>query len=276
MTDLEKELNATVTRRWDITPVLAIFRVESDGDLFDFTAGQYCVLGLPPTFPRIPEAEPEEPRDPKKKERLIRRAYSIASSSRQREYLEFYVALVTSGALTPRLWALEPGDRIWVGPKATGLFTLDQVPEEAPLYLLATGTGLAPYMSMLGAELADPECTRPVVIAHGARYSSDLGYRAELEVYGRKNESFTYIPSITRPAEDPDWCGETGYVQAQVADGRLERLSGVPLDPTGTHVFLCGHPSMIEAATEILVVRGFTEWSKRENPEGTIHTEKYW
>ena len=273
---LVDQLNATVTRRWDLTPSLALFRVEADGDLFEFTAGQYCVLGLPPSFPRVEEAEPEEPRDPTKKERMIRRAYSIASSSRQREFLEFYITIVTSGALTPRIWALEAGQRIWVGPKATGLFTLDQVPADAPLYLLSTGTGLAPYMSMLGAELADPDATRPVVIAHGARYSADLGYRAELEVFGRKNDHFTYVPSITRPSEDPDWEGEVGYIQQQLEDGRLERLSGVPLDPEKAHVFLCGNPSMIEAATEFLIARGFTEWSKRDNPDGTIHTEKYW
>jgi len=273
---LVEQLNATVTRRWDITPTLAIFRVETDGELFDFTAGQYCVLGLPPSFPRIAEADPEDPPDPEKKPKLIRRAYSIASSSKQREHLEFYVALVTSGALTPRMWALQVGDRIWVGPKATGLFTLDQVPAEAPLYLLSTGTGLAPYMSMLGAELADLTVTRSVVVAHGARYSSDLGYRAELEVFARKKESFSYIPSITRPGEDPEWDGEVGYVQAQIEDGRLEKLSGVPLDPQAVHIFLCGNPAMVEAATELLLERGFTEWSKRENPEGTIHTEKYW
>ena len=117
---------------------------------------------------------------------------------------------------------------------------------------------------------------RRIVVAHGARHSWDLGYRAELEVLSRKHEHLTYIPSITRPLEEETWGGETGYIQEQLDDGRLERLSGVPLDPRSAHVFLCGNPAMIETVTERLLERGFSEWSKRKRPDGTIHTEKYW
>ncbi|OHB77255.1 MAG: hypothetical protein A2Z34_09960 [Planctomycetes bacterium RBG_16_59_8] len=270
-----KELNAIITRRWDVAPGLAIFRVETDDDLFEFTAGQFCVLGLPPSAPRVPNAEPETPKEDDRMRRMIRRAYSIASSSRAREYLEFYVTLVASGEFTPRLFALREGDRIWVGPKATGLFTLEGVPREKAVYLLSTGTGLAPYMSMLRAEFAHQGSKRGVVIANGARYSWDLGYRAELEAIARVNPLFTYIPSITRPQGDTTWAGVLGYIQDQIVDGRLERASGVPLVPAQAHVFLCGNPAMIETVTTLLKERGFAEWSKR-TPEGQIHTEKYW
>jgi ferredoxin--NADP+ reductase len=273
------QLNATVTARQDISPGLFILRVESDGDLFEFVPGQYCVLGLPPQAPRCEGADEEPPpkdeKEAKKRAKMIRRAYSIASSSKVGEYLEFYVTLVQSGGLTPRLYALKPGDRIWLGPKATGLFTMQEVPDTADLFLLATGTGLAPYVSMIRTDLLDRDKARRIVIAHGARYSWDLGYRAELEGLAHRHENLIYVPSITRPGDDPSWQGETGYLQDQLADGRLEELSEVALSPATCHVFLCGNPAMIEAATEFLVKRDFKEWTRQE-PEGQIHLEKYW
>lgn len=269
------QLNATVTRRADISPNLMILRVEADGELFDFEPGQYCVLGLPPEARRIETGREDPPIAEKKRTQMIRRAYSIASSSRLKEYLEFYVSLVHSGGLTPRLFALGEGDRIWLSPKATGLFTLNQVPAYADLFLLATGTGLAPYVSMIRTDLLDPTHRRRIVIAHGARHSFELGYRAELETLARRFDNLIYIPSISRPDEEESWSGETGYLQHQLAEGRLEELAEVALSPASSHVFLCGNPDMIDAAVAILARRGFSEWS-RKNPEGQVHMEKYW
>lgn len=271
-TFLRDQLNATLTRRWDIAPGLAIFRVEPHGELPPFLAGQYYALGLPSSCPRVLGSDLEPPRE---KETMVRRAYSIASSSKQHEYLEFYITLVQSGELTPRLFGLQPGDRLWLSPRAKGMFTLQQVPHDRDLFLISTGTGLAPYISMLRGELADREGGRRIVIAHGARHSWDLGYRAELEVQTRRRTRLSYIPSITRPSEDPSWKGETGYLQQQVQDGRLESLSGVPLDAARAHVFLCGNPAMITALMDLLGARGFSECS-RKDPKGQIHTEKYW
>jgi len=273
--NLWDKLNATVTARSDVAPGLCVIRVAADGDLFPFIAGQYCVLGLPPDAGRVKTAEDEEPFDEKKRKKMIRRAYSIASSSKENEYLDFYVALVNSGEFTPRLWALDVGDRIWLGPKATGLFTLKDVPAEAHLFLLATGTGLAPYVSMLRSDILEADSTRKIIVAHGARYSWDLGYRKELEGIAMANDRFVYIPSITRPEKDDSWNGVTGYLQDQLSGGKMEELSGVPLDPANVHVFLCGNPAMIEVATEFLTKRGFSEWT-RKSPEGQVHLEKYW
>ena len=121
-------------------------------------------------MPRCPTADPELPQDAN---RMIRRAYSIASSSLARNYLEFYVALVRSGELTPRLFSLRVGDPIWLGRKITGMFTLDQVPADQNVVLVATGTGLAPYMSMIRTELTT-SCRRRFAIIHGARHSGKL------------------------------------------------------------------------------------------------------
>ena len=136
------------------------------------------VIGLPGSAPRCALSEPEEPpADPNK---LIRRAYSIASSSLSREYMDFYVALVTTGALTPRLFDLKIGDRIWLGPKITGMFTFDQVPADANVVMIATGTGLAPYMSMLsthlmcgGAAASRRAARRPALVGPGLPVATD-------------------------------------------------------------------------------------------------------
>ena len=179
----KKELNAVLQRRVEVAPGLMVIRVVPDGwELPEFTPGQFAVLGLPPEAPRCELADPDE--EEHKPGKLIRRAYSIASSSVAREYLELYITMVRSGALTPRLFALETGDRLWLGPKITGRFTLDEVPGDANLVLIATGTGLAPYMSMLRTML--PECgERRIAVLLGARHSWDLGYQAELVTMDR-------------------------------------------------------------------------------------------
>jgi ferredoxin--NADP+ reductase len=263
--------NAVLAGREEINAQLLIMRVQPDEASFDFKPGQFGVLGLLGREPRVPEADDEEPHA--KPDQMIRRAYSIASSSVEKRYIEFYVTLITSGQLTPRLFALPYGGRLFLGPKASGMFTLDRILPGRAVLLIATGTGLAPYMSMLRTLLVT-DSARPFVVLHGARYSWDLGYRGELESLARLRPNFTYIPSITRPDEDPHFRGHTGRIQALLGKGIVETLSGVPLDPALLDVFLCGNPEMIQTVKEILVPLGFT--SDRGKERGTIHVEEYW
>lgn len=263
--------NAVLTGREEINAQLLIMRVQPDNASFDFKPGQFGVLGLLGREARVPEADDEEPlAEPGK---MIRRAYSIASSSVEKRYVEFYVTLITSGQLTPRLFALPYGARLFLGPKASGMFTLDRIPPGRAVLLIATGTGLAPYMSMLRTLLVN-DTARPFVVLHGARYSWDLGYRGELESLARLRPNLTYIPSITRPDEDPHFRGHTGRIQTLLDKGIVELLSGVPLDPALLDVFLCGNPDMITTVKEILAPRGFTPDHGKER--GTIHVEEYW
>lgn len=267
------KLNAVLALKQEVAPGLAIFRVVPEGwELPDFEPGQFAVLGLPAESPRVAGADPEEP--PPKPGTLIRRSYSIASSSRQKEYLEFYLALVRSGALTPRLFALEPGNKLYLGPKFSGLFTLKEVPPDANLVMVATGTGLAPYMSMLRTHLAEGGLRRTAVI-HGARHASDLGYRHELEALERQFPHLVYIPVISRPQEELHrWTGETGYVQDVWRRGVVAQKWGFAPSPEHTHVLLCGNPAMIEDMTALLTAEGFRQHSRTQ--PGQIHTEKYW
>ncbi len=263
--------NATVIGREEIHADLIILRVRPDAALFDFKPGQFAVLGLPGSAPRIPEATAEEPAA--EPDKLIRRAYSIASSSIERRYIEFYLTLITSGQLTPRLFALKYGSRVFLGPKASGMFTLDRVAPGKNVVLIATGTGLAPYVSMLRTLLMT-ETQRKFVVLHGARYSWDLGYRGELESLARLRPNFTYIPSITRGDQDPHFHGRTGRIQNVLEQGAIEKDAGVELDPAKTDVFLCGNPEMVKVVKELLAVKGFTAGDAK-NP-GTIHVEEYW
>ncbi|MBN2328888.1 MAG: ferredoxin--NADP reductase [Candidatus Omnitrophica bacterium] len=269
------EYNAALSQRIEIAPGLAIFRVVPDGDLFDFEPGQYSVLGLRCKALRIIDSDPDPDNskcgeDP---ERLIRRAYSIASSSLEREFIEFYITLVRSGELTPRLFNLTIGDRLYLGPRATGLFTLNQVPSHKHILLVSTGTGLAPYISMVRSQL-DCNQGRHFVVLNGARYSWDLGYRDELNFLSRLCRNFSYFPIISRPDRDPTWNGLEGRVQTLLASGVVEEKTGLSLTPENFDVFLCGNPAMIEDVIQMVEARGFVK-DERKNP-GTIHVEEYW
>ena len=268
-----KELNAVVQQRYEVAPGLLVLRVVPDGwDLPDFEPGQFAVLGLPPDAVRCAGSDTEE--TPPKPDRLIRRAYSIASSSVAREYLELYITLVRSGGLTPRLFALQQGDRVWLGPKITGNFTLDQAPQDDHLVLVATGTGLAPYMSMLRT-MSPGAGDRKVAVLLGARHSWDLGYQSELLTMDRQSPAFSYHSIISRPAEEPvPWSGPAGYVQDLWRERVLEGEWGFKPAPDTSSVFLCGNPAMIDDMLVILAKEGFREHSR--NQPGEIFVERYW
>ncbi len=268
-----RELNAVLAHRIELAPGLAIFRIAPAGwPLPEFRPGQFAVLGLPGRAPRTPLSDPEEP--PADPDRIILRAYSIASSSLAREHIEVFANLVRSGELTPRLFALAPGGRLWLGPKFTGLFTLREVPRDKHVVLVATGTGLAPYMSMLRTEL---ECGGPRLFAvlHGARHSWDLGYSAELFTMQRLCPNLAYLPAVSRPEAEPaPWGGARGRVQELWRGGALERAWGFRPTPLDTHVFLCGNPAMIESMLDILRAEGFAVHDSRT--PGQIHVERWW
>jgi len=268
-----RKLNAIVTLKTEHAPGLMTIRIVPDGwELPGFTPGQFTVLGLPGAAPRCEEADPD--RESVDAEKMIVRAYSIASSSVAKEHLEFYVSLVRSGELTPRLFNLEIGDRLWLSPKFSGYFTLQEVPAEANVVLIATGTGLAPYMSMIRSVLT-PQTPRRFAVIHGAYHSWDLGYHTELVTLQRISPVFSYFPVISEPAEEPaPWTGRTGFVQAVWEEGVIEKAWGLRPAPAHTHVFLCGHPLMIESMEQVLQGEGFTEHTRRT--PGQIHLERYW
>lgn len=270
---MSQELNAVVSQRIEVASGLIILRVKPDGwDLPPWKSGQFGILGLPVSAGRIPLSDPEEVE--LKPDKLIKRAYSISSASVERDYLEFFITLVHSGALTPRLFNLVPGDRLFLGPRISGQFTLDRIPEGQNLVFIGTGTGLAPFMSMLRGELdCHPQLQTAVLL--GARHSWDLGYRGELIAMQRYCPTFHYLPVVSRPDEEiVPWSGQVGYVQDLWRSEAFSQTWGGRPHPQNTHIMLCGNPGMIEGMLETLGREGFEEHTKK-NP-GQIHVEKYW
>jgi ferredoxin--NADP+ reductase len=240
----EDVLNATVIYRHDLHEELSIVRVRPDsGVVPEFVAGQFAMLALPRDDSMLSAAAAN--RDAKARPRMIRRAYSIASSPKVRDYLEFYVVLVQGGKLTPKLWTVAEGGRLWLDDRIKGEFTLDGVPEGRDLVMMSTGTGIAPFMSMLRTYRGTPRYRRLVMI-HGVRLVEDLGYREELEQIAAEDDNVIYIPICSREPDDSPWQGRRGRVQTLLVPDVYASLEG----------------------------RGFTTHSRKQ--PGDIHFERYW
>jgi len=267
------DLNAVVTLVNRISPWLMVLQVVPDGWRFpEFNPGQYVTLGLFGSAARCDLAEPEPvPVDPHK---LIRRAYCIASSPVNFEFLEFFIHLVPHGVLSPRLFALQIGDRVNLGDHITGAFTFHDVPEDANVALIATGTGLAPYVSMLSTHLRFGS-QRRVAVLHGVRNSWDLGYRSILMTMQHLRSNVTYVPVISRPADElVPWPRAIGHVQDVWNGSVLAQAWGSRPTPEDTHAFLCGSPHMIDDMAAMLADEHFRE--STASVRGQIHVERYW
>ncbi|UBB27090.1 ferredoxin--NADP reductase [Pseudoxanthomonas japonensis] len=191
--------------------------------------------------------------------RPLMRAYSIASPHWE-EHLEFFSIKVQDGQLTSRLQHLQVGDPVLVSRKPTGTLVLHDLHPGRHLYLLGTGTGLAPFMSII----QDPETYEryeKVIVAHGVRHISDLAYSAFIErdlpahpfLGAQIRQKLLYHPTVTRDA-----FRNTGRLTAQIADGRLADASGLPpLHPARDRFMICGSPSMLAEIRALLDQRGF-------------------
>ena len=202
-------------------------------------------------------------------DRNTRRAYSVASAPD--EPTELLVVEVDGGRVSPLLSAAKPGDTLYVSDRGKGLFTLDAVPTDRELWLIATGTGLAPYRSMLraGQVLRDQ---RAVVLVYAVREPAHLAYLDELRELERTHDRFVLVTLCTRA--DPPPGGLRGRVTERLSDGALEAAARLPITPERSHVLLCGNPAMIEELTEQLGARGLARHTPRQ--PGQLSTERYW
>ncbi|MFQ5722969.1 MAG: ferredoxin--NADP reductase [Terriglobia bacterium] len=245
----DKHCEAEIVERRDFSPDLWAVRVKAAEPL-RFQPGQYATFGVVDG------------------DKVIERPYSMASSPYE-DTLEFFFELVPEGALTPRLYRLQPGDKLVMRKVAKGRFTLDTKSGHKKHLQVSTVTGLAPYVSMVRTLYRDwkegklPEGLE-VYVLQGASRSWELGYREELEGYAREAPWLTYVPTVSRPWEDKEWKGEVGRCE----DILRKYSDQFGLAPEDTTVYLCGHPGMIEKGKEILQRRGFPKESMRE--------EQYW
>lgn len=268
--DLSSELNCRITQTVQVSPIMKIIKVSPEGWTFpEFLSGQFVALGLPPDSGRC-DAATDEHAEPKP-DKLIKRAYSIASASSENS-IEFYITLVHSGQFTPRIFNLNIGDKVFMGKKAVGMFTLDQVDEARNVVLIATGTGVAPYMSMLRSNAL--KRSGKIMVIHGAANSWDLGYSSELKLLASMFPNFSYYPTITEPTKEPTgWDGDTRFIQEIWEDNFAESKWGLKPTPENTEFFLCGNPKMVDGMKESLAKDGFKEHKKKD--PGQIHAEEF-
>jgi ferredoxin/flavodoxin---NADP+ reductase len=296
--------NATAVRLMKPNPDLMIVRIRPDYPLPVHKPGQYTTLGLGFWEPRHEGCQPETILE-KDLSKVVKRAYSISCSvlddngalldRTNADWLEFYIVLVRDStkekppALTPRLFTLSEGGRLFLGEKITGHFTLDPVKPGDTVLFLSTGTGEAPHNYLLW-ELLGRKHEGSILSACCVRYRRDLGYLPIQEELMRRYPNYTYLPLTTREA---DTVGNKVYIQDLITSGQMEQRLGQALDPARTHVFLCGNPAMIGVPThnlatgawdyprpvgviEILERRGFQVDRPQVKMKGNIHFEEYW
>jgi len=202
-------------------------------------------------------------------EKHLHRPYSVASP--HSETLEFFIVRVDGGELTPRLWALEEGASIDVSAKATGGFTLSHTPEAETIWLLATGTGLAPYIAMMRQQTIW-ERHKNVVLVHGVRFASDLAYQEELiQIKAEYGNRFHSIPVISR-AEVPG--AISGRITTAIENGSLESKAENALSASSSVVMMCGNPQMLDDVETLLKARGMLKHKK--TAPGHVVVERYW
>ncbi len=299
-----KRYNGTVTSVKKSHSDLMTIRVKSDFPRPAHLPGQYCTLGLGNWEPRMPGCQ-EENLKPDDEAKVTRRAYSISCGMlddkhelldiAKTDFLEFYIVLVRENpdgrppALTPRLFMLNPGDRLSIGEKITGHYTLESVKDGDNVVFLGTGTGEAPHNYMLWELLKKGHRGR-ILSASCVRFRKDLGYLATHQELGKRYPYYKYLPLTTREA---DTAAHKVYIQDLITSGQLESHLGAPLVPSKTHVFLCGNPKMIgvpvkdpqtgqrtypatTGVIELLEKRGFQADNNAARIKGNIHFEEYW
>ena len=195
--------------------------------------------------------------------------YSLVNAPEQ-EIAEIFYNTVPDGPMSNGLAALKPGDVIEISQPAAGFFVLDELPDTKHLWMLATGTGLGPYLSILQNEEVWQRFDKLVLI-HAVSYANNLAYQPLISEFSHQQPSqFKYVPIVSRE----DHLGALkGRIPALITDGQLEDAAGLTISPDTTHIMLCGNQNMIADARSVLAEKGLNKHLRRK--PGHITTEQY-
>jgi ferredoxin/flavodoxin---NADP+ reductase len=224
----------------------ALFSLRVEAPRLGFEAGQFVRIALEEKVAR-PFSFVNPPEDP---------------------VLEFYGIVVPEGPLSPKLAALRAGERLLVATNPAGFLVLSEVPDADTLWLVSTGTGLAPFISILRTETPWRRF-RNVVLVHAVRHARELAYQETIRKIV-KERSLRFVTFVSREAAQGSLAGR---IPAAMRDGRLEAAAGVALDARA-HVMLCGNPDMLKDAQAALAERGLRK-HRRRSP-GHITVESFW
>ena len=227
---------------------LYTLRIECDFDTFE--SGQFVRVALDIDGERVA------------------RPYSLVNKPDD-DSLEIYFNIVDEGPLSPRLAELEVGDEIFVTDRANGFLTVSEVPQCRHLWMLATGTGVGPFLSILKNRDAWQRFEK-IVLVYSVRDISELAYQQQVaDIRQQWPQKFSFVPLVTREKVE-------GMLNQRITDSieddSLEQTTGVVIDED-SHVMMCGNSEMIADVTEVLAKRGLRKHRRRE--PGHITTEKY-
>lgn len=230
-----------------------LFSITVNAPIDSFTAGQFAKLSLEIGGERV------------------QRAYSYVNAPSDPN-LEFYLVTVPEGKLSPSLHQLQPGAEVMVTKEAAGFFVLEEVPDCDTLWMLATGTAIGPYLSIL-QEGKDLERFNNLVLVHAARFAHDLSYLPLMQQLQQRFNGKLRIQTVVSREEVAG--SLTGRVPALLEDGRLEAAVGLTLDAETSHVMLCGNPQMVRDTQQTLKEKYQMRKHLRRKP-GHITSEHYW
>ena len=239
-------------RHWSGT----LFSLRTDGPRLAFEAGQFVRIALD-----VREGDAAS---------RVARPFSFVNPPED-PLLEFYGVIVPQGPLSPHLAQLKAGDTLYVAPNPAGFLVLSEVPDAATLWLVSTGTGIAPFLSILRS--ATPwQRFRNVVLVHAVRYAKELVYRDIIEaLLDKRKSAFRYVTFVSRETAPGSLAGR---IPAAVLDGRLEAAAGLQLAAETSQVLLCGNPAMLKDTASALAERGMRK-HRRRSP-GHVTVESFW
>lgn len=229
----------------------ALFSLRVEGVPLSFQAGQFVRIALDIDGQRVA------------------RPFSFVNPPHDTKH-EFYGIVVPEGLLSPRLGRLAPGDTLYLARNPAGFLVLSEVPDAQTLWLISTGTGIAPFLSILRTD-APWKRFKAVVLVHAVRHAKELAYR-ELagELVAAKGGQFRYVTLVSREAHAGSLAGR---IPAAIADGRLEERAQARLDPSA-HAMLCGNPDMLKDVQAVLAARGMRKHRRRV--PGHVTVESFW
>ncbi len=229
----------------------ALFSLRVEGAPLSFEAGQFVRIALDIDGQRVA------------------RPFSFVNPPQETTH-EFYGIVVPEGLLSPGLGRLAPGDTLYVARNPAGFLVLSEVPDAETLWLISTGTGIAPFLSILQTD-APWRRFKAVVLVHAVRHANELVYGERVErIAASRRGQLRYVTMVSR---EPHAGSLAGRIPAAIADGRLEARAQARLDASA-HAMLCGNPGMLKDAQAVLAARGMRK-HRRRTP-GHVTVESFW
>ena len=229
-----------------------LYSVKVSAPNVEFIAGQYTKVSL-----SINDQE-------------VARPYSFVNSPNE-DILEFYSVSVPNGPLSTAMQKLKEGDNINIGPKGNGFLILNEIPVTENIWMLATGTAIGPYLSILKTKDSWTKFKK-VVLVHAVRFEKELTYQDTIrDIKDQYGDRFIYISYVSREETNTSL---RGRIPKDIGNGILEKKANIQMNPNNTHVMICGNPAMLKDTTVELKKIGLKK-HRRSSP-GHITTENYW